>query len=170
MVGYARIRWGPPGRYGSLGAVTGSLHALALGWGQYSAELEKTTRVLVVDDDEAARDLFVVVLEEADIECESADSGEAALQMFLAANVDVVLVDKNLPGMDGLEFVKRCQGLDRDCEAVLITGYANLDSVLQAIDLRAGYLLRDKSACDLRQLPHGCWEIALVGDPYESIS
>ena len=56
---------------------------------------------------------------------------------FGDANFDAMLVDKNLPGIDGLELIRRVHKVDKECEAVIVTGYASLESALSAVDLGA---------------------------------
>ncbi|MBI3180459.1 MAG: response regulator [Deltaproteobacteria bacterium] len=114
-----------------------SVHELTRGWRDYSAQLAGRCRVLAVEDEAVVRQVFAMVLEPGEFECVLAASGEQALELFAGAPADALLTDKNLPGINGLELIRRVQQIDKDCEAVLITGFASVDSVLAAIDLRA---------------------------------
>jgi len=88
-------------------------------------------------------------LEGAAFETILADSGEKAIEVAEEHSVDVLLVDKNLPGIDGIETIRRLHQRDRNIEAVVITGYASIESVLAAIDLRAvDYLVKPLQSID----------------------
>jgi len=83
-----------------------------------------------------------MVLDHFGYQCTCAASGEAALELFSPELFDALLIDKNLPGIDGIELIRRVQERDHYCESVLITAYANIESVVAAIDLGAADYLR----------------------------
>lgn len=121
----------------------GILTELARAWGQFTDDLTHQRRVLVVDDDEVPRLLFCDVLSMEGFEPDSAGSGADALSRLEPGRYAAVIVDKNLPDMDGLEALRRVVRVDPDCEVIVSTGYASLDSVVKAIDLRvADYLTK----------------------------
>ena len=68
-------------------------------------------RVLVVDDDELARDTVVTLLRAASFEVASASDGKQALSMASRQWFPVVVTDRNMPGLDGLEFTSRLRAL-----------------------------------------------------------
>ena len=67
------------------------------------------SHILVVDDEDEIRDLFIEGLEEGGYACHAASSGESALQILAAKPVDVALVDIIMPRMSGLTLFKRIQ-------------------------------------------------------------
>ena len=83
-------------------------------------------RVLVVDAEKGARDLFCRVLETAGYEVASAESGEQALEILEQENFSLLLFDLNLPGIDGIELCKRVRKLLPISIIFAITGYASL--------------------------------------------
>jgi two-component system, OmpR family, response regulator len=90
-----------------------------------STEMNRTHRVLVVDDDESIRELITLALEDDGLEVISAPEGESALAMIPVVQPDVILLDNRMPIMDGREFAQRFQELE-NCSAALI--------VLTAVD------------------------------------
>ncbi len=92
--------------------------------------------VLVVDDDEQLRDLLCTVLTPLGCEIISAGSGEAALKELLQRTVAVIVLDINMPGMDGFETAQLVRDTKRlaSTPIIFLTGQAGLDS-----DLERGY-------------------------------
>src|ERR1700733_3338967 len=74
---------------------------------------------LVVEDEDVARRALVNLLNSIGYDAAGAASGEEALKMKRALSPTVVLVDFNLPGMDGLEFIAQMRKLDREFFSVL---------------------------------------------------
>lgn len=97
---------------------------------------ESKGRVLVVDDEEVVLALLKALLEE-DFEVDLADSGEQAISKLEQSSPDVVLVDKNLPGMSGLELLATIKKRWPVVEVIIITGYASLDSAIEGLRLGA---------------------------------
>lgn len=124
-----------------------ALQQLSRSWGEFSAELHQSNTVLVVDDEPGVLKLFGAVLARNEFECRFAATAEDALVEFEKNPTDLLLTDKNLPGIDGLELIRRIHKLDKECEAVLVTGYASLESALVAMDLGAADYLT-------KPLPH----------------
>ncbi len=71
------------------------------------AEPEPRSKILVVDDEESGRHLVRRVLEEAGFGCDLAASGEEALRAVADAPYDLVLIDSEMPEMDGWETARR---------------------------------------------------------------
>jgi DNA-binding NtrC family response regulator len=99
-----------------------------------AAEIARTPRpvVLVVDDDAGVRDSFRLILEDEYEVLEAAD-GPAALRVLAAAQVDVVLLDIRLPGMDGVEVLERIKSLDDGLEVILVTAVNTLRTAVAAM-------------------------------------
>lgn len=103
-------------------------------------------RVLVVDDDEDARDVLSVVLGSYGAEVTTAANAIQALDILAASQrngdgLSVLVSDINMPGMDGYEFIRRVRAMERECDrkipAVALTAYARAEDRVQA--LQAGY-------------------------------
>jgi len=89
--------------------------------------------VLVVDDEESMRDSCAQVLGRDGFEVLGASGGDEALDMMARRRPDVLLVDLKMPGMSGQEFLERAKEDDPEVAAVVITGYATLESAVDVM-------------------------------------
>ena len=90
-------------------------------------------RLLVVDDESALRNLLGEVLKDDGFNVRTADSGEQALALFEAEPADIVLSDMSMPGMSGIDLLKKVKELRGDMvEFVIITANATLDTAIAA--------------------------------------
>ncbi|MFP2911898.1 response regulator, partial [Pyxidicoccus sp. 3LFB2] len=108
--------------------------------------------VLVVDDEPVVLDICARLLErEPDLAVTLAQSAEEALPLLAEQRFDVLVTDKNLPGMGGVELITEARRLQPSLEAVMITAYASSESVVAAFAAGASdYIL--KPFDDLRVL------------------
>ena len=100
-------------------------------------------RILVVDDERVLRENLARFLRLQSYEVDTAKSAESALSRLESTSYGLVLTDLRMPGMDGLELIRRLQAGHPDAMTVLMTAYASVDSAVDA--LRAGaadYLLK----------------------------
>ncbi len=91
-------------------------------------------RLILVDDEPVILNLLRSVLEGDAFEVVACPDGTTATAA-LANGCDVLLTDKNLPDINGLELVRRARALWPDCECLIITGFASLDTALAAMEL-----------------------------------
>jgi two-component system response regulator AtoC len=94
-------------------------------------------RVLVVDDEAGIREFLSEALADDDHEVASAASGEAAWARLEREGFDLVLTDLSMPGMDGLELLRRVREAQPDVEVVVITAHGKVDSAVEAMRLGA---------------------------------
>jgi excisionase family DNA binding protein len=100
-------------------------------------------RVLVADDEEAIRDLLAKALSLADYEVETAADGSAALARLRAQDYDLLVADLRMPGMDGLALIRDARRFQAGLKVVIITGYSNESSAIEAVNLGVtGYLTK----------------------------
>jgi excisionase family DNA binding protein len=100
-------------------------------------------RVLVVDDEEAVRDLIAKTLTMADYDVTPASDGQAALDALTDADFDLLITDLRMPGMDGLTVIRQARRLSPSLPIVIITGYSTEASAIEAINLGVcGYLTK----------------------------
>lgn len=100
--------------------------------------------VLIVEDDPAMRDTCVRMLSRAGYRTESAVDGEAALATLGSdSSYPVVLLDLNLPGMNGAGVLERIKELDGEIKVIIMTGFATVKSAVQTMKLGAvDYLVK----------------------------
>ncbi|MCW2937348.1 MAG: two component transcriptional regulator, LuxR family [Actinomycetia bacterium] len=108
-----------------------------------------TTRVLVVDDQTVVRDgliLLLGLLPGMEVVGAAAD-GAQALELVAAHLPDVVLMDLRMPRMDGVEATRRIRASHPSVQVVVLTTYADDDSVFSALKAGArGFLTKDAGA------------------------
>jgi DNA-binding NtrC family response regulator len=103
-----------------------------------AADSTRTIRpvILVVDDDPGLRESFRLILED-EYEVLDVPDGAQALDIVRSCQVDLVLLDIRLPGMDGLEVLERIKALDEQLDVILITAVKTLRTAVSAMKLGA---------------------------------
>lgn len=92
-------------------------------------------RVLVVEDEVRLRDLLTRALSGWGFATSVARSGEEAIRLTESQPVDIAILDLNLPGKDGLETLRRLRERMPDLQAIVLTGFASIESARQAVHL-----------------------------------
>jgi DNA-binding NtrC family response regulator len=90
-------------------------------------------RLLVVDDEPIALKNLERVLVKEGYDVTAASSGPAALKHLRQRGFDVVLTDLRMEKVDGMEVLRRSREIDPDVEVILITGYATIDTAIEAM-------------------------------------
>jgi len=110
-----------------------------------------TSKILVVDDELSVATTIKAVLELDGSEVTAVTSGKEALVQLREHEFDVVLTDLRLDDLDGIEILRETQKLWPDTMAIMLTGYASLESAVSA--LRSGaydYLIKPSDVEELR--------------------
>jgi CheY-like chemotaxis protein len=92
-------------------------------------------RILVIDDDKSARLLLERVLSRAGHTVTLVDNGEQGLQLLQQNSYDLIITDKNLPGVDGLEVLRQARQSNPKLQAIVITGFPTPETKTSARDL-----------------------------------
>ena len=93
--------------------------------------------ILVVDDEDFIREIICRKLNGSGFECDSACSAEDALARIAQNNYDCVLSDIHMPGMSGVDLLRRIKLQNQDLAVILITGAPDIDAALEAMRLGA---------------------------------
>lgn len=96
-----------------------------------------SSTVLVVDDEPVVLDLFKRVLGSRGMEVRTAKNAEEAFALIEREGFGCMLADKNLPGLDGIELVRRVRQLQPYCACIVMTAYASTASAVEALRLGA---------------------------------
>ncbi|MBN2842219.1 MAG: response regulator, partial [Sedimentisphaerales bacterium] len=91
-------------------------------------------KVLIVDDELSVLKALERALRKEGYGLLTAESGEHALDLLSGYKVAVILSDINMPGMNGIEFLSRAQHLSPDSIKMVLSGYADIDLVMDAIN------------------------------------
>ncbi|MBF0467697.1 MAG: response regulator [Desulfamplus sp.] len=90
-------------------------------------------KILVIDDEPSLRDGARRILSRMDFEVFLAPRGEDGLDLIEKEPVAIVLLDMKMPGMDGMEVLKRIMALERGILVIVITGYATVETAIEAM-------------------------------------
>ncbi len=110
-------------------------------------------RLLVVDDDRAILTLTGTIALAEGFDVATTVSGEDAMRQLRQRPVDLVLLDLRMPGVTGLDVLRAIREVSPRCKVVLMTGYATIDSAVEAVKLGAtDYLTKPFDLQRLRKL------------------
>jgi len=102
-----------------------------------------TRKLLVIDDERAVRQLLVVFFQKKGYHVIEAASGEEGIEKVRATEPDIVLLDMNMGGMNGLETLRKLLGEFPKLSVVMATGDENDEKVREAMEMGAyGYILK----------------------------
>jgi|SRR5215510_11165547 excisionase family DNA binding protein len=100
-------------------------------------------RVLVVDDESTIRDLLSKTLALAEYDVDMAPDGRTALDRLRVIPYDLLITDLKMPGVDGLTVIREARRLKADLPVIIITGFSNEASAIEAVNLGvSGYLTK----------------------------
>ncbi|WP_027190981.1 hybrid sensor histidine kinase/response regulator [Fundidesulfovibrio putealis] len=94
-------------------------------------------KVMLVDDEDAIREILGLSIADLGYEVETAANGEAAIALFSRFAPGIVLTDIKMPGMDGIELLKRLKDLNPDTEVIMVSGHGDMDLVVKSLQFEA---------------------------------
>lgn len=115
--------------------------------------------VLLVDDEEYYREALARRLIRRGLKVAEEAGGAAALERLAREAPDVVLLDVKMPGLDGLEVLRRIKAMRPLTEVILLTGHAHLETSITGLERGAfDYLLKPVPLEELVEKIHDAWE------------
>jgi len=104
---------------------------------QEPLKMPENAIILVIDDEQAIRDACCQVLSKAGYEMQTAEDGNVGLEKVAEARPDLVLVDLKMPRTSGMEVLEKIAEMDPSIICVVITGYATIESAVEAMKRHA---------------------------------
>ena len=95
--------------------------------------MSEKRQILIVDDEAAMRDGCRQILEREGLSVLEAENGQEALNMLARRAFELVILDIKMPGMDGIEVLRRIQAQHKETPVVVITGYPNIETAVEAM-------------------------------------
>jgi excisionase family DNA binding protein len=117
----------------------------------WRARRDQRFRILVVDDEAMVREMLAEVLQPMGYTVRGASSGESALDLLKEMAFDLLVVDLQMPGMGGIEFMRLAKGLYPDVRILVLTAHGAKESAIQALRLGVSDYL-EKPVQDLQTL------------------
>ena len=109
--------------------------------------------ILIVEDEDMARENLAHVLTKVGYQVIPANSGIKALELLKAQNFDLVITDLKMEKVDGMQILKKSKELQPYAEVIMITGYATVDSAVQAMKEGAyHYIAKPYKIDEVRQV------------------
>jgi len=95
----------------------------------------KRMKIMLIDDDEYIRDSLTMFFEGEGCELEAFETAEEALKVLDFQSYDIIVIDYRLPGIDGLQFLKRIETSHPDAMKILISAFGDERLVREAANL-----------------------------------
>jgi len=99
--------------------------------------MQSKANILIIDDEETMRDSCRQTLSRDGNRIEVAESGSKGLSLLEAESFDLVILDLKMPGLSGMEVLKKIKQSDPEVMVVVITGYATVESAVEAMRIGA---------------------------------
>jgi len=103
--------------------------------------MQNNAKLLIVDDERVALKNLEHIMKKEGYGVTATQSGQNALKLLEEQQFDVVLTDLRMEKVDGLQVLKKCRELHPDSEVIMITGFATLDSAVEAMKQGAFYYI-----------------------------
>jgi len=94
-------------------------------------------KILLVDDEEGIRKVLSISLTDIGYQVSAAENGDEALKLFEKIQPQIVLTDIKMPGMDGIELLKKIKEESPDTEVIMITGHGDMELAIQSLKFDA---------------------------------
>jgi len=98
---------------------------------------QETFRILIVDDNRELREILGEYLGGEGDFIDGAGDGREALEKYRTDPYDLIITDLNMPELTGIELIKEVAKYENNTEFIIITGYASLDTAIEAVKIGA---------------------------------
>ncbi len=95
------------------------------------------SKLLLIDDEKGIRKVLSISLTSDGYDVVTAENGQEGLSLFQKESVSIVMTDMKMPGLDGLEVLKRMKQINPDIEVIVFTGHGDMKSAVRALQLGA---------------------------------
>jgi len=113
----------------------------------------ESRRVLIVDDEKNIRLTLSQTLESLELESDTAANGEEALALLEQRKFGLILLDLKMPGMDGMEVLRRVREVHPNIRVIIITAYGTIESAVEAMRLGAvDFIQKPFAPAEIREL------------------
>ncbi|MGD9198695.1 MAG: response regulator, partial [Desulfobacterales bacterium] len=114
-------------------------------------------KILLVDDDPFILEGIGTDLESQGFNLTEASSGDQALELLSETNFDLVITDLVMENVDGLLVLKKAKAINPDTMVIILTGYGNMSSAIEALRHEADdYLLKPCESAEMLHRIHQC--------------
>jgi DNA-binding NtrC family response regulator len=132
--------------------------------------MAKKISILIVDDEESVRDSLYNWFIEDGYHVECAENAKKALSMLENEGFDIILADIKMPGMDGLEMLRRIKLLKSDSIVIVMTAFATVDTAVQALkDGAFDYVTKPFDPDDLSHLIRNASKQIVLSEENENL-
>ena len=94
----------------------------------------ESTNILIVEDEEKLRKLYVKILSKAAYKVDKAEDGQAGLEATLRKNYDLIIVDLNMPRMNGQTLIQEVGKTGKDTAIIVLTGHGDLEMAYELLE------------------------------------
>jgi DNA-binding response OmpR family regulator len=108
----------------------------------------KDKPILIVDDEKNIRLTLSQALEVLEVETDTAANGEEALAKLGEKEFELILLDLKMPGMDGMEVLRRVREIRPDIRIIILTAYGTVESAVEAMKLGAADFIQKPFAAE----------------------
>jgi len=132
--------------------------------------MAKKNSILIVDDEDSVRDSLYNWFLEDGYRVECAENAKKALTILESDTFDIILADIKMPGMDGLEMLRRIKLLKSDSIVIMMTAFATVDTAVQALkDGAFDYVTKPFDPDDLSHLIRNASKQIALAEENESL-
>jgi DNA-binding NtrC family response regulator len=132
--------------------------------------MAKQISILIVDDEESVRDSLSNWFREDGYRVEIAEHAKRALSILESEDYDIILADIKMPGMDGLEMLRRIKSLKKDSIVIVMTAFATVSTAVMALkDGAFDYVTKPFDPDDLSHLIRNASKQILLAEENESL-